>query len=356
MKLTTLFKAGLLAGAIALATPGLSSAQTKVYIDPGHGGSDPGAVNSTFGTQEAARVLYTGLKTRDLFNADSANTAGGGNWSIRMSRTTNVDVSLSARSVDSNNWGSARFVSIHQNAFNQSANGTETFSYASGTTGAALRDRIQEEAIIAWGLVNRGSKTANYAVLRDTTAPAALTEMGFIDSSVDHPKCSSNVECDKYALAILYGLQRNYGFAKFNPSTPATVVTVDNTDAGFTAPSTAWFTGTSIAGYLGTNYHTRATQAISDAATWSANLPTSGSYKVEARWTAASNRAASAPYVVSHAGGNTTVNVNQQANNGVWITLGTWNFNAGTAVRVSLSCWTTAGFFVVADGVRFTKQ
>ncbi len=493
--------------AFAATLPSLSNAQTKIYIDPGHGGSDPGAVNSTFGTQEAARVLYTGLELRNYLNADSANTSGGGNWTTRMSRTTNVSVSLSARSVDSNNWGSARFLSIHQNAFNKSANGTETFSFSNGTTAANLRDRVQEEAIIAWGLVNRGSKTANFAVIRDTSAPAILTEMGFIDAPADHPKCSSNVECSKYALGMLYGIQRHYGLAKFNPGgsgggpnlppttgivvdntssaytetgswansassgfyntesrfatasstnnratwapnltqsgqyqvyvwyvagsnrstgaaykinhlagqstvvrnqtsngsqwvllgtynfnsgtagtvqldgptslngglsttvvsadaarflrigdLPSTEVVVDNTDPGFTAPSANWFPSSSVAGYLGTNYHARATQLISDAASWSATLPASGSYEVFARWTTGTNRATSAPFIVVHSGGSTTVARNQRNNNGTWVSLGTFNFNAGTATRVRLSCFTSSGDYVIADGIKLVQQ
>lgn len=354
MKATTILKSGLLAFAFAAALPTLASAQTKIYIDPGHGGSDPGAVNSTFGTQEAARVLYTGLEFRDDLAADTANTGGGGSWSSRLSRTTNVDVGLSARSVDSNNWGSARFISIHQNAFNSSANGTETFSYSNGTTAATLRDRVQEEAIIAWGRVNRGSKTANYAVLRDTSAPAILTEMAFIDSSVDHPYCSSNTECSKYALGILYGLQRSYGQAKFNPGSSAFSVDVDNTSTGFSA-STNWLASTSQAGYLGTNYQYRTTALLSDPASWTVTLPSDGTYQVFARWTTGTNRATAAPYIVDRVGGSTTVNVNQQTNNGTWVSLGTYSFFQGTAVRVRLSCYTTSGTVVIADGIRMTK-
>lgn len=484
-----------------LAFPLAATAQTKIYIDPGHGGSDPGAVNSTFGTQEAARVLYTGQQFRDYLNADTANTSGGGSWSVRMSRNSNVSVSLSARSVDSNNWGSARFLSIHQNAFNQSANGTETFSFSSTGTGASLRNVVQSEAIQAWGLVNRGNKTANFAVLRNTSAPAILTEMGFIDAPADHPFCSSNVECQKYALHMLYAVQQHYGLAEFNPSsapppppgiivdnggsghsesgswgtstssgfygsssrwanvtstaststfTPnlsqsgqyevyvwyvagtnrssgaklqinhldgaanltinqeqngsqwvlagtynfnsgtsgnaqwqssgslndgstGTVISadavrflrvgdiipqdivVDNSDSAVTLSSN-WFPSTSVAGYLGSNYHARATQSISDSAKYNVTLPTSGTYKVEARWTTGSNRATATPYVITHNGGNTTVAVNQQQNNGTWVNLGNYSFNAGTAQRVQVSCWTSSGSFVIADGIRFTKQ
>jgi len=135
---------------------------------------------------------------------------------------------------------------------------------------------------------------------------------------------------------------------------PATYV-VDNTSTGFTA-STNWWTSTSVPGFLGTNYHTRATAAVSDSARWSANLPVSGNYLVYARWTNGTNRATAAPYVISHTGGSTTVNVNQRLNNGNWVLLGTYNMAAGTSTRVSLSCWTTSGQFVVADAIRLVKQ
>lgn len=134
-----------------------------------------------------------------------------------------------------------------------------------------------------------------------------------------------------------------------------TEVIVDNSDSGFTAPSTNWFPSTSVPGYLGSNYHARATASVSDAAAWSATLPDSGSYEVYARWTTGGNRATAAPYIVYHTGGSTVVNINQQQNNGTWVQLGVFNMNAGTATRVALSCWTSSGSYVIADGVRFVK-
>ena len=137
---------------------------------------------------------------------------------------------------------------------------------------------------------------------------------------------------------------------------PPTDVIVDNTTAGSFTASTSWTTETSTPGYYGTNYRIRPTASASDAAVWKAQLFTTGNYKVYARYTSAANRAASAPYQVLHTGGTTTVNVNQQTNGGTWVLLGTYNMVAGTADRVKLSCWTTAGSYVVADAVRFEKQ
>ena len=132
-------------------------------------------------------------------------------------------------------------------------------------------------------------------------------------------------------------------------------VIVDNANSGFTASSN-WFATTATPGYFNTNYRARATAAASDAAQWSVALPSTGSYAVYAWWTAGSNRSATAPFIVTHASGSTTVKVNQQINGGKWVLLGTWNFNSGTAVRVKLSCWTTTGYYVIADAVKFVKQ
>lgn len=150
------------------------------------------------------------------------------------------------------------------------------------------------------------------------------------------------------------GEARNAVNSRINPA-PSTEVIVDNTSAGFST-SANWWTTTATPGFYGTNYHTRGAEAISDPASWSVTLPTTGSYKVYAQWAAGSNRSTTAGYIITHSGGSVTVPTNQTINGGAWRELGTYNFNAGTDVRVQLSCWTTAGTYVVADGIRFVKQ
>jgi hypothetical protein len=135
----------------------------------------------------------------------------------------------------------------------------------------------------------------------------------------------------------------------------STAIIQDNTGANF-IKSANWAASTSTAGYYGSDYHVRATASASDAATFRATLPATANYKVYARWTTDPNRSTTAPFVVVHTGGSTTVNVNQQQNNGTWVLLGTFNMASGTADRVRLSCWTTLGAFVVADAVRFEQQ
>jgi N-acetylmuramoyl-L-alanine amidase len=196
--------------------PALSAAQPRIVIDPGHGGTDPGGVGN--GLQEKNIVLDVGLRFRSLLNADTNNTSGGGRWVTLMTRTTDTFVSLSSRTSFSNNQDADRFMSIHANAFSDpAAHGTETFSFSDTGTGANLRNLVQSEMIAAWGLTNRGNKVANFAVLRDTAAPAELHELAFITNATDATHLASSTERQKAAVAHLRAIQRHFGITPFLP-------------------------------------------------------------------------------------------------------------------------------------------
>src|SRR5690606_35017443 len=64
---------------------------------------------------------------------------------------------------------------------------------------------------------------------------------------------------------------------------------IDNSDSGFTASSN-WSTGTSAADKYGSNYRFRTVGAVSDAATWSFDVPVAGSYTLQAWWSQGANR------------------------------------------------------------------
>ncbi len=202
--------------AILVGVPSVAAAQAKIVIDAGHGGTDPGGVGT--GMQEKNIVLDVSKRFEMLLDADTADNAGGGKWTTLMTRSTDVFVSLAGRSAYSNNNDADRFMSIHSNAFSDpSANGTETFSYTASGTGAALRNLVQDEMIKAWKLTNRGNKTGNYAVLRETAAPAELHELAFITNATDAAKLGSATERQKAAEAHLKALQRHYNLAPYVP-------------------------------------------------------------------------------------------------------------------------------------------
>ena len=328
-----------------------AQAQTKICIDPGHGGTDPGAGGN--GLQEAAVCLDTSSKFKAWLDLDTADAAGGGTWSVIRTRTTDVFVELQDRCDYANNNSAARFMAIHNNSATAAATGIETFCWGSGSANSFdLRDKVQAEAVAMWPLSNRGGKTANYVVVKNTNMPAELHEMAFITNSGDAVYLGSSTHKDNHAKAELFAIQRHYGLAKYTPTSGFTT-TVENGSAGWSA-SASWTASTSVAGYSGANYHYRATASASDAATWTFTVPTTGSYKVDAWWTAASDRSATAPYIVDASSGAVTVPKNQQSAGGAWNTLGNYSFNAGSNT-VRLSCWTTVGFVVIGDAVRITK-
>ena len=93
----------------------------KVYIDPGHGGNDSGAVGVR-NVLEKDIALEVSKKITDILRNRGLE--------VKMSRTNDTFKSLSYRTTDANNWGADAFVSIHCNsAKRKDAKGLETFCY-----------------------------------------------------------------------------------------------------------------------------------------------------------------------------------------------------------------------------------
>lgn len=167
--------------------------------------------------------------------------------------------------------------------------------------------------------------------------------------------CPSNNVLAKKA-SILSGIHSflNASVTDPPPPPPAAAVIVDNASSGFSA-SGSWWAGTSQPDRYGSNYSVRSTASTSDEAKWSANLP-AGKYTVYVWYTQGSNRASAAPYFVYSKAGSTKKTIDQRANGGRWVSLGTYDMAGGTMPRVGLSCWTNTGTYVVADAVKFVPQ
>jgi N-acetylmuramoyl-L-alanine amidase len=155
------------------------AALPKVYLDPGHGGTDPGAVGN--GLQEKTVTLNIALQVRSILLA---------NWpvEVRMSRTTDITRSLTFRTDDANAWGATIFISIHINA--GGGTGFESYRYLTvGSTTIRLHNAMHSGVLAGMrsvaAVTDRGQKTANFHVLRETTMPAILTENLFIDRVAD---------------------------------------------------------------------------------------------------------------------------------------------------------------------------
>lgn len=352
---------GLFWGLLLLLLPVAAPAQERIYIDPGHGGSDPGAVHARQGTREADRVLVTGLELKRLLELDTADPAGGGSWTVKISRTTDVFVPLGTRSAEANAWGAGRFISIHQNAYNETANGTETFSLTGNGPAADLRDLIQEEALKAWGLADRGTKTAGFSVLRNSSMPAVLTEMGFIDSPLDHPSCASDAKCKLYARHLLFALQRHYGLAPYLPG--AVTIVVDNRSPEAYEETGHWETSPYKGGWdRDSRWANVLDENPANTARFHPVLPKAGRYAISVWWLAGANRSPGAAFVIRHSAGSTKIQRDQREGGGKWNLLGEFDFPAGPGAEVVLSGALSApgtgmnlATVISADAVRFLR-
>ena len=153
----------------------------------------------------------------------------GAGLSAALTRSDDRYVGLSARADYANSRGASRFVSIHANAnAGTPATGTETFTATSSSANSRdMASHIQSEMLAAWGLRDRGVKSANFTVLTRTSMPATLSEMGFINNcSNDSIKLGSASERQAIAVAHYRAILEHLGRTVTDP-TPTPTPTPD---------------------------------------------------------------------------------------------------------------------------------
>ncbi|RYD47011.1 MAG: hypothetical protein EOP83_28720, partial [Verrucomicrobiaceae bacterium] len=134
------------------------------------------------------------------------------------------------------------------------------------------------------------------------------------------------------------------------PAVASPTSVVDNTDTALVALTGAWISGTSSAGFIGADYvhDNNAGQGTKQVA-YSIPAGTTGMQRIFLRWTSHTNRASNVPVEILHAGGITTITVDQKINGSKWNLLG--HFNGVQKVTVKT---TGANGYVVADAVGFS--
>lgn len=176
----------------------------KIFIDPGHGGPDPGATGN--GVIEEFVNLNVSLELARLLR-----DAG---FDVRLYRTTsdenvlaNKNQDLRSRAQTANEWGADYFISIHTNSSERpAAQGVEAYVYRLGTTSERLAQSIVDSVSDNLGSVNRGVMQANFAVLRRTNMPAVLVELGYLTNSTEALNLNSPAWQKAVAAAIFEGI------------------------------------------------------------------------------------------------------------------------------------------------------
>lgn len=171
-----------------------------IVVDPGHGGSDPGMLGTTYDTMEKDLTLSTSLLLADQLRARGAR--------VVMTRTKDGQKpELSKRVQISEANGADAFVSVHYNSSTKNTSGTLTFYYSrqkDEPLARAIEYRLGKNGI---GLKSSGISFGDYHVLRENDRPAALVELGFLSNAKDEKLVRTASYQRKAADAIADGLE-----------------------------------------------------------------------------------------------------------------------------------------------------
>ncbi len=259
------------ADAAAYNINGGTQTSATFILDPGHGGSDPGACS--LGRQEAPDVLAISLKIgQHIINSGA---------SVSFTRVTDMTQSLAQKVSQESSGNFSYFLSVHRNA--GGGTGVETFYYSGSTAGYNLAYSVNTAVVNATGWRNRGLKTNSLYVVRNTTCTAALIELGFIDTAADNEVFVN--KNDDIAKAVASGLLAMIGKSlvvpnqltnKLNGNSPVTPF-ASGSYVKFSSQSTEVVNGT----YLTRNSDntvTTAAETASNNQVWKVQLNSDSTY------------------------------------------------------------------------------
>lgn len=185
----------------------------KIFIDQGHNPVNPNAGAEASGVREQDVNFEVGVRLAALLDADPNYEAMLSRPTAETQLGTSVATSLRARVDAANAWPADYFLSLHCNAnVNASISGTEAYVFALNTPAAELGEQIIEGIKDLTGLQARGvfARPTLY-VLRSTSMPAVLVEMGYLTNANDKYLLVNDPE--SFARGIYRGLNEYFGFA-----------------------------------------------------------------------------------------------------------------------------------------------
>ena len=149
--------------------------EATIVIDPGHGGTDPGAEGSTFYEKEVT------LQTAEVV-AEKLRDAGA---NVILTRVGDEDVSLEERTYISSNYNADLFISLHYDSTAEGVYGTGITTYYYSDQTLPLAKLMNNKLAETLPLENNGSRFGDYMVLRENSQPSLLLELGYINNTND---------------------------------------------------------------------------------------------------------------------------------------------------------------------------
>ncbi|MFD1550336.1 N-acetylmuramoyl-L-alanine amidase [Levilactobacillus fuyuanensis] len=175
-----------------------SLSEATVVLDPGHGGSDSGALSIDQKHDEKTYTLAMAKQVAKQLRARGTH--------VIMTRDNDKSVSLADRPALANTNQASAFISFHfdSSPTNNLASGTTTYYYHRNTSyklAEAVNDQMGDLP-----LTNRGIKYGNFEVIRDNSRPSLLLEMGYINTKRDFKYIHSTTYQKQVATRVVKGL------------------------------------------------------------------------------------------------------------------------------------------------------
>jgi N-acetylmuramoyl-L-alanine amidase len=148
----------------------------KIMFDPGHDINTPGKRALDNSIREFEFNKATALHASNILSAYE-----GAEVYFSHDLNDGIDTGLTARANRANQLRIDCVVSIHANAGATSARGIETYIHTNAPSKTFdIARMVHDQTIISTGMVNRGVKRADFAILRETNMDALLIECGFM--------------------------------------------------------------------------------------------------------------------------------------------------------------------------------
>ncbi|AFZ68456.1 N-acetylmuramoyl-L-alanine amidase [Deinococcus peraridilitoris DSM 19664] len=177
----------------------------RIVLDPGHGGTDPGAIGTVIEKQVALDVA---LRVRALLQAAGAQVTMTRDRDSQLSSNKSSDLAMRGGMGQAPN---NVLVSIHVNAMDKNAvmrgYGVETWWYPNAAGSGGLAASLQAQVIRFSGAYSQGLKSTSLAVLRNSKIPSALVEIGYTSHPVDGQNLLSSNYLDRVAAGIAWGIR-----------------------------------------------------------------------------------------------------------------------------------------------------
>lgn len=205
----------------------------KVFLNPGHSKN----------AKPDAGCVYNGIKEAEICSILASKIYSAlikQNINVVMYQQDGDDLTsnqqLNKVPTMANNSKADIFVSIHMNGFsNESAEGAEVLYAKNSTNGKKLANAIQNEMIKPYSnyqFKNRGLKEENpsdFLVLRATSMPAVIVEVGFISNKDEANFIKSNL--DKIADRICLGICNYFGIKPTTTTKNSLTITLKEVDS-----------------------------------------------------------------------------------------------------------------------------